>query len=501
MIEATNPNLVPVYAEIFLLVAASAILLIDMFLSEARRSLTYFLSLATLLVCGYLTWLDYASGQTVYTFNNMFVSDPMANLLKLCTYLAVAVTLIYSRQYTTERGMLSGSLGGEFYVLALFAMLGQMIMISANNMLIVYLGLELMSLSLYALVALRRDHPVSTEASMKYFILGALASGFLLYGISMIYGATGSLQLQDISQIALRDTANQTILVFGLVFVVAGLAFKLGAVPFHMWVPDVYQGSPTGVTLLLGAAPKLAAFAICIRILVEGLQPMAIDWQQMLMVLAVLSLAIGNLTAIAQTNLKRMLAYSTIAQTGFVLLGLMSGVVGDSVVNDASNSPAAYGSAMYYSITYVLTTLGTFGMIMLLARAGFEAEELSDFKGLSKRSPWFAAVMSIFLFSLAGVPPMMGFAAKFAVLQSVLATGALWLTVLAVLFSLIGAFYYLRVVKVMWFDEPTDTAPLAVPFDMRATLTANGIAIVVLGIYAGPLLAACMNAMTQTLNN
>jgi NADH-quinone oxidoreductase subunit N len=250
------------------------------------------------------------------------------------------------------------------------------------------------------------------------------------------------------------------------------------------------------VTLLLGAAPKLAAFAICIRVLVEGLLPMAFNWQQMLMVLAVASLVIGNLTAIAQTNLKRMLAYSTIAQTGFVLLGLMSGVVG----GDTANTAAAYSSAMYYSITYVLTTLGTFGMIMLLARAGFEAEELEDFKGLSKRSPWFAAVMSIFLFSLAGVPPMMGFAAKFAVLQSVLATGALWLTVLAVLFSLIGAFYYLRVVKIMWFDEPTDTAPLAVPFDMRAMLTANGIAIVVLGIYAGPLLAACMNAMTQTLS-
>jgi NADH-quinone oxidoreductase subunit N len=495
MIEATNPNLVPVYAEIFLLIGASAILLIDMFLSEARRSLTYFLSLATLLVCGYLTWLDYSAGQTIYTYNNMFVSDPMSNLLKLFTYLAVAVTLIYSRQYATERGMMSGSLGGEFYVLALFAMLGQMIMISANNMLIVYLGLELMSLSLYALVALRRDHPISTEASMKYFILGALASGFLLYGISMLYGASGSLQLSDIFQASALATENRTIFVFGLVFVVAGLAFKLGAVPFHMWVPDVYQGSPTGVTLLLGAAPKLAAFAICIRVLVEGLLPMAIDWQQMLMVLAVASLAIGNLTAIAQTNLKRMLAYSTIAQTGFVLLGLMSGVVG----GDTANTAAAYSSAMYYSITYVLTTLGTFGMIMLLARSGFEAEELEDFKGLSKRSPWFAAVMSIFLFSLAGVPPMMGFAAKFAVLQSVLATGALWLTVLAVLFSLIGAFYYLRVVKIMWFDEPTDTAPLAVPFDMRATLTANGVAIVVLGIYAGPLLAACMNAMTQTL--
>jgi len=495
MIETTNPNLVPVYAEIFLMIGASAILLIDMFLSESKRNLTYYMSLAVLAVCAYLSWLDYAAGTTVYTFNNMFVSDPMSNLLKLFTYLAVAITLIYSRQYVTERGMMSGNLGGEFYVLALFSMLGQMIMISGNNMLIIYLGLELMSLSLYALVALRRDHAVSTEASMKYFILGALASGFLLYGISMLYGATGSLDIGEISKFSSQGLANHTILVFGIVFVVAGLAFKLGAVPFHMWVPDVYQGSPTAVTLLLGAAPKLAAFAICMRILVEALLPMAKDWQMMLMVLAVMSLAIGNLTAIAQTNLKRMLAYSTIAQTGFVLLGLMSGVVGGS----AGNAEAAYGSAMYYSITYVLTTLGTFGLIMLLARSGFEAEELNDFRGLSKRSPWFAAVMSILLFSLAGVPPMMGFAAKFAVLQAVLSTGAVWLTVLAVMFSLIGAFYYLRVVKVMWFDEPVDNTAIAVPFDMRATLTANGIAIVVLGIFAGPLLAACMNAMRSTL--
>jgi NADH-quinone oxidoreductase subunit N len=497
MIETTNPNLIPVYAEIFLLIAASAILLIDMFLSESKRSLTYYMSLATLAICGYLTWIDYSAGTTVYTFNNMFVSDPMSNLLKLFTYLAVGITLIYSRQYATERGMLSGNLGGEFYVLALFALLGQMIMISANNMLIVYLGLELMSLSLYALVALRRDHAVSTEASMKYFILGALASGFLLYGISMLYGATGSLDIGAVARAAELGTSNHTILVFGIVFVVAGLAFKLGAVPFHMWVPDVYQGSPTAVTLLLGGAPKIAAFAICIRLLVEGLLPMAIEWQQMLMVLAVLSLAIGNLTAIAQTNLKRMLAYSTIAQVGFILLGLLSGVVG----GNPSNVGVAYSAAMYYTITYVLTTLGTFGLIMMLARSGFEAEELNDFKGLSKRSPWFAAVMSILLFSLAGVPPMMGFAAKFAVLQAVLSTGAVWLTVVAVMFSLIGAFYYLRVVKVMYFDEPTDTAPIAVPFDMRATLTLNGVGVVLLGIYAGPLLAACMNAMTRTLGS
>jgi NADH-quinone oxidoreductase subunit N len=334
---------------------------------------------------------------------------------------------------------------------------------------------------------------------MKYFILGSLASGFLLYGISMIYGATGSLMLTDIAKITAAQGANHTILVFGLVFAVAGMAFKLGVVPFHMWVPDVYQGSPTAVTLLLGGAPKIAAFAMVLRILVEGLLPMAFDWQQMLMVLAVLSLAIGNLTAIAQTNIKRMLAYSTIAQMGFVLLGLMAGVVGNGEEANAANVAPAYSSAMYYSITYVLTTVGTFGLIMMLARAGFEAEELADFKGLSRRSPWFAVVMTVLMFSLAGVPPMMGFMAKWAVLQAVTATGQVWLAVLAVLFSLIGAFYYLRVVKVMWFDEPADTTPIVTPADMRLVMSLNGVAVVALGVVPGALLGACLTAIKQTL--
>ncbi len=494
LLAATDTNLVPVYAEIFLLIAASAILLIDMYLKGSRRNVTYYLSLLTLVGCAVFSWADFNSGATVYTFNHMYVSDPMSNLLKLFTYLAVGITLIYSRQYATERGMLSGNLGGEFYVLALFAMLGQMIMISGNSMLSIYLGLELMSLSLYALVALRRDHATSTEAAMKYFILGALASGFLLYGISMIYGATGSL---DVNQIAARaaDGANSTILVFGLVFVVAGMAFKLGAVPFHMWAPDVYQGAPTAVTLLLGGAPKLAAFAMLMRVLVEGLPSMAADWQQMLMVLAVLSLAIGNLTAIAQTNIKRLLAYSSIAQMGYVLLAMMAGVVG----GDASNMPTAYSAAMYSSITYVLTTLGSFGLIMMLARSGFEAEQIADFKGLGRRSPWFAIVMTVLMFSLAGVPPMMGFMAKWAVLQAVANTGMIWLAVVAVLFSLIGAFYYLRVVKTMWFDEAADTSPIATPADMRVALSINGIAILVLGVVPGALLGTCLQAIRATL--
>lgn len=489
-----NMNLVPVYPEIFLLIAASAILLIDMFLTDAKRHVTYVLTIVTLLICIALNVADF-SNPTTYTFNNMFVSDPMSNLLKIFSYAAVAITLIYSRQYATDRGMMSGMIGGEFYVLALFSLLGQMVMISGNNFLIIYLGLELMSLSLYALVALRRGHSVSTEAAMKYFVLGALASGFLLYGLSMLYGATGSLDLTEVAKATASGTVNKTVLVFGVVFVVAGLAFKLGVVPFHMWVPDVYQGAPTAVTLLLGGAPKLAAFAISIRLLVEGLFPLAFDWQQMIMVLAVLSMAIGNITAIVQTNLKRMLAYSTIAQMGFMLLGMLSGVV-DGNVSGAGN---AYSSALFYSVTYVLTTLGTFGAIMLLARSGFEAESIDDFKGLNQRSPWFAFVMLIFMFSLAGIPPTVGFYAKLAVLQAVLSTGQVWLAVVAVLLSLIGAFYYLRVVKAMYFDDPVDTAQIIATKEMRVTLSLNGMAVLALGILPGPLMAVCATAIVKTL--
>ena len=495
MLAATDANLAPVYAEIFLLIAASAILLIDMYMKEGKRNLTYALSLLTIAGCGVLTFADMSAGATVYTFNGMYVSDPMSNLLKLVTYLAVGMTLVYSRRYAQDRAMLSGNLGGEFYVLALFAMLGQMIMISGNSLLSLYLGVELMSLSLYALVALRRDHAISTEAAMKYFILGALSSGFLLYGMSMIYGATGSLDLNAINLASSAVDADRTILVFGLVFVVAGLAFKLGVVPFHMWVPDVVQGAPTAVTLLLGGAPKLATFAMVIRILVEGLPAMAFDWQQMLLVLAVLSLAVGNITAIAQTNIKRMLAYSTIAQMGFVVLAMMTGVVN----GDSTNAAASYSAAMYYTITYVLTTVGSFGLIMMLARAGHEAETIADFKGLGKRAPWFAVVMTIMMFSLAGVPPMVGFMAKWAVLQAVANAGMVWLAVVAVLFSLVGAFYYLRIVKTIWFDEAADTAPIDTPADMRAVMSLNGVAVVVLGIVPGWLLAVCYTAMQATL--
>jgi len=492
-----NINLIPIYPEIFLLISICTIMIIDLFLSDAKRHVTYLLSIGALAYCGVLTLADLNSGTTTYTFHNMFISDPMSCLLKLFSYIAVGLTLIYSRQYVTDREMLSGTLGGEFYVLALFCLLGQMVMISGNSMLIIYLGLELMSLSLYALVALRRNHAVSSEAAMKYFILGALASGFLLYGMSMLYGATGSLDLTEIAKAASSGTVNKTVLIFGVVFLVAGLAFKLGVVPFHMWVPDVYHGAPTAVTLLLGGAPKLAAFAICIRLLVEGLLPLAVDWQQMLMVLAVSSMVVGNLTAIAQTNLKRMLAYSTISQMGFVLLGLLSGVVDGNVFSAAN----AYSSAMFYAITYVLTTLGTFGVVLLLARSGFEAENLDDFKGLNQRSPWFAFVMLLLMFSLAGIPPMMGFYAKLSVLQAVLGSGQVWLAVFAVMLSLIGAFYYLRVVKLMYFDEPVDFAPIVVNRDMRVALSINGAAVLLLGLVPGPLMDACASAIVKTLSS
>jgi NADH-quinone oxidoreductase subunit N len=388
--------------------------------------------------------------------------------------------------------------GGELYVLVLFALLGQMVMISAGNLLTIYLGLELMSLALYALVAIRRDHAESTEAAMKYFVLGALASGFMLYGMSMMYGATGNLDLRNIADTVNSGQVDYLPLTFGVVFLVAGLAFKLGAVPFHMWVPDVYQGAPTAITLVLAAAPKLAAFAITLRILVIGFVDLAADWQPMLLILAVLSLAIGNLTAIMQTNFKRMLAYSTISHMGFILLGLASGSLDGDIQADTS----AYGSALFYVLTYVLTTLASFGLIMLLSRDDFECESIDDLKGLNRRSPWLAAMMLILMCSLAGLPPLVGFDAKLLILQGLLQSDRLWLAVVAVFFSLIGAFYYLRIIKVVYFDEPAANSTLAPakPFVPRALLLVNGLLVLGLGLLPGGLIALCLQAMRATLS-
>jgi len=479
------PDLLPAYAEIFLVAMASVILIADLVVPGRDRSITYALSLLTLLGCAVLTVgvVQGTGGELTYTFSNMFVSDFMGNLLKMLTYIAVAACLVYSRGYLSDRDLLSG----EFFVLTLFAMLGMMVMISANHFLTLYLGLELLSLCLYALVALNRDSASSTEAAMKYFVLGALASGLLLYGMSMIYGATGSLDISAVARALEGGRPIKTVMVFGLVFVVAGLGFKLGVVPFHMWIPDVYHGAPTAVTLFIGSAPKLAAFAMAMRLLVNGLLALAVDWQQMLVIMSVLSMAIGNLAALAQTNIKRMLAYSTISHMGFMLLGLLSGVVNNNWLNAAD----AYGAAMFYAVVYVLMSLGAFGMVILLSRAGFEAENLSSFKGLNQRSPWFAFIMLLVMFSLAGIPPTAGFYAKLSVLQATIAAGQVWLAVVAVMFSLIGAFYYVRVVKLMYFDEAQDASPVHAHLDMSVLLSANGLAVLLLGILPGPLMQLC----------
>ena len=486
---------ISVYPEIILLTMACVIALVDLGVKSSSRTGTYLLTLLTLAVVALMQALYASNGTTLYGFGNMVVSDPMGNWLKCFATLAVMVTLVYGRPYAAERGMLRG---GEMFSLSTFALLGMFVMISGNNFLVIYLGLELLTLSSYALVALRRDNANAIEAAMKYFVLGAMASGFLLYGLSMMYGATGSLDINAVLRAINSGQVKHQVLVFGLVFVVAGLAFKLGVVPFHMWIPDVYQGAPTAITLLIGGAPKLAAFAIIIRLLVEGMLPLAIDWQQMLMLLSIGSLLIGNLAAIAQTNLKRMLAFSTISQMGFVLLGLMSGVINGNI----SAAANAYSSSMFYVITYVLTTLASFGVIMLLSREGFESEEISDFAGLNQRSPLYAAVMAICLFSLAGIPPMVGFYAKLSVLQALIASGQtmhIVLAVYAVMMSLIGAFYYLRVVKVMYFDEPTSRATLRAPLDVRAVLSVNGALVLMLGILPGSLMTLCAKAVVQML--
>jgi NADH-quinone oxidoreductase subunit N len=475
-------TLLPAYAEIFLLVMVSAILIVDLFVTDPNKTATYLLVQLALLGCSLITVSTHQSG-VEHLFHNMFVDDLMSDVLKLLSYLAVSMMLVYSRSYMLARGLFTG----EFMALTLFSLLGMMVMISASNFITLYMGLELLSLSLYAMVALQRDSATATEAAMKYFILGALASGLLLYGMSMLYGATGTLDVNAVSDAIRHGVPNKQLLTFGLVFVVAGLAFKLGAVPFHMWVPDVYHGAPTAMTMLIGTAPKLAAFAFAMRILVEALQPLMVHWSGMLVILAVLSMALGNISAIAQTNLKRMLAYSSIAHMGFMLLGVLSGDID------------GYSAAMFYTVVYVLMSLGGFGMIMLLSREGFEADKLDDFKGLNQRSPWLAFIMLLLMFSMAGVPPTVGFYAKFAVLSAAVNTGHIPLVVMAVLFSLIGAFYYLRIVKLMYFDAPESHVPISVPPDSSILISFNGLAVLLLGILPGNLMSVCAVSVQQSL--
>lgn len=467
----------PAMPEIFLLTIVCAILIIDLFLKDESRGATYMLSLIALAATAILSFTGY-SQETVTTFNDSFILDPMASILKVAICVVVMGVFIYAKDYLIDRNIYKG----EYFILGLFGVMGMMVMVSAGNFLTVYLGLELLSLSMSAMIAMQRDSAIASEAAMKYFILGAIASGMLLYGMSMVYGVTGSLDLANLNKAV--STADRIVMSFGLVFIILGIAFKLGAVPFHMWMPDVYQGSPTSVTLYISSAPKIAAFAMMYRLLVDGLTDMHADWQMILIILSVLSMALGNIIAIAQTNLKRMFAYSTIAHVGFIVMGVLTG------------TQAGYGASMFYAIVYAIMSVGGFGMIALLSRAGFEADNIDDFKGLNQKSPWFAFIMMAILFSMAGVPPFLGFWAKISVLQEAVNSGLVWLAIVGVVTSVIGAFYYLRVVKVIYFDKPMDNTPIKASMDIRMALSINGVAILALGLYPTALIALCINTFS-----
>lgn len=472
------PDFVPVLPELFVLVMTCLMLVVDVFLEQRQRHITYGLAQLTLLGTALLLLLTYSHAPVITMFGH-YIKDAMGDLLKLFICLASATVFLYSRDYLRQRDLFKG----EYFVLGLFGVLGMMIMVSAHSLLSVYLGLELLSLSLYALVVIDRDSPVASEAAMKYFVLGSLASGMLLYGVSMIYGATGSVDLQVVADAVAKQGTGNLVLVFGLVFLVVGLSFKLGAVPFHMWLPDVYQGAPTSVTLYIGSAPKLAAFALVMRVLVDGLGNLQGDWQQMLIILSLLSMGLGNLVAIAQSNIKRMLAYSTISHVGFLLLGILAG------------TPEGYSASMFYAIVYVLMAIGAFGVVILLSRIGFEAENIDDFKGLNDRNPWLAFVMMVVMMSMAGIPFMAGFYAKWVVLQSVVNIGLVWLAIVGVLFSVIGAFYYLRVVKCIYFDKSERNESIQISRDVEIAISANGLLLIVLGLYPTALMTWCATAL------
>ncbi|MET0012895.1 MAG: NADH-quinone oxidoreductase subunit NuoN [Sedimenticola sp.] len=472
-------TLIPVLPEIFILSATCLVLVVDLFLKDSQRVISYGMTQVSLLLAVGITAAT-ATGETQVIFDGSVIRDSMSDVLKIAIYLITLGAFLYAKDYLRDRDIFKG----EFYVLGLFAVLGMMVMVSANSFLTIYLGLELLALSMYALVAFNRDSVIGSEAAMKYFVLGALASGMLLYGISMIYGATGSIEFSAVSQGLASTEANKMVLIFGLVFVVIGLAFKFGAVPFHMWVPDVYHGAPTAVTLFIGSTPKIAAFALAMRMLVDGMGSLHADWQGMLVILAILSMGVGNVIAIAQANIKRMLAYSTISHVGFILLGILAG------------TSKGYTAAMFYSIVYALMAVGGFGIVMLLSRRGFEAEQLEDYKGLNERSPWFAGMMLLLMFSMAGVPPTVGFFAKMFVLEAVVSVDMTWLALVGVFFSIIGAFYYLRIVKLMYFDKPVDDTPLTASLDTRLALSVNGLAMLILGMFPASLLSVCAAAFS-----
>lgn len=467
-------QLIPLTPELFVLTMASIALVADTFLRDHQRVITYAIAQLTIVVAAVLCIVLYPEERTL-AFNGTFVSDQMSAVLKIFILLVSYFVFVYSRVYLNDRELFRG----EYFVLGLFAILGMMVLVSGHSLLTLYLGLELLSLSLYAMVGLHRESIAASEAAMKYFVLGALSSGLLLYGISILYGISGTLNLDELGQFVAQSGDDSLLAVFGLVFVIVGIAFKLGAVPFHMWIPDVYEGAPTSVTLFIGTAPKLAAFAMLMRFLVDGLGGLQGDWSQMLVILAILSMGAGNVIAIAQSNLKRMLAYSTIAHVGFLLLGVIAG------------TPEGYAAALFYIIVYAVMAMGSFGMIILLSRKGFEADRLDDFKGLNERSPWSAFLMLILMFSMGGVPPFLGFWAKWSVLREIVNAEMVWLAAVAVFFAIIGLFYYLRVVRLMYFDKPEDTAPIAHGADMKVMISANALVILLLGVYPGGLLALC----------
>ena len=471
------PELTPASPELLLLVLACTVLVVDVYVGDRMRHLTYQLTQAAVVATAVLC-IATTPSESVVGFSGSFVSDPMSGALKVAMLLIGYYAFFYARTYLGQRGELKG----EYFILGLFALLGMMVLVSAASLLTVYLGLELMSLCLYAMVALRRESATACEAAMKYFVLGALASGMLLYGMSLVYGVTGTLELQEVAAVA-ATRSTDLVLILALVFVLVGVAFKLGAVPFHMWVPDVYEGAPTPVTLFIGTAPKIAAFGMLMRLLVDGLQPMGGDWSQMLVLLALASMAVGNVVAIAQTNIKRMLAYSTITHVGFLFLGVIAA------------TPGGYAASMFYIISYSLMALGAFGMIIALGRSDFEADQLEDFKGLGRQHPWFAFLTLILMLSMAGVPPFLGFWAKWAVLSEVIAAGHLWLAVAAVLFSVIGLFYYLRVVRHVYFDDPVGDVQVGRGRDLRIMLSSNALVILALGIYPTALMSVCIAAL------
>jgi NADH-quinone oxidoreductase subunit N len=474
-------DLLALLPELVVLGMAMFILLLDLFILPQNRFMIYGLSQLTLLAAAFFTFKTHTPA-VGFAFSHMFIDDTLSDVIKMMMYLGTSLILVYTRKYLQDRNLYRG----EFYAMVLFGLLGMMIMVSGHNLLTIYMGLELLSLCLYSLVAFDRDNPKASESAMKYFVLGALASGMLLYGMSMLYGMTGSLDVSDIAN-SISQQPKSPVLIMGLVFLVAGIAFKFGAVPFQMWVPDVYQGSPTPMTLLIGSVPKLAAYAMTVRLLVQGLHPLAMDWQDMLMLMAVLSIIIGNFSAIVQTNLKRMLAYSTISHVGFIMFGMMSA------------NANGFASSFFYISAYVLMSIAGFGIILLLSRQGFEAEEINDLKGLNQRHPWFAFLMLIIMFSMAGIPPTIGFYAKFTVLQAAWQAGFTWQVVFAVLMATIGAFYYLNIVRKMYFDAPEDHTPLTAPMDMRFILSVHSLALLGLGLFPEVLLGVCGHSLLMSL--